>query len=130
MSVILRRVFCIGMLCTLAFTATANAAAPTTDVQLQIDRLWAVTEVQNLLGTYSLWHTSGFNHRVPDLFTHTDDTVIEMMWGRYTGKDAAYRCYFIDHRREDELISNASPRLLDAAPMSCPRAPSALRISA
>jgi hypothetical protein len=71
-------------------------------VELQLHRLWAVTEVQNLMGTYSFWHTSGFNHRVPELFTQTDDTVIEMMWGRYTGKDAAHRVYFIDHRRDDQ----------------------------
>jgi SnoaL-like domain len=82
--------------------AKPDGAPDNADVQLQIHRLWAVTEVQNLLGTYSYWHTSGFNHRVPELYTKTDDTVIEMMWGRYTGKDAAYRVYVIDHRRDDQ----------------------------
>jgi SnoaL-like domain len=88
----------------LAGSAAANDGhiAEKSDVQLQIHRLWAVTEVQNLLGTYSYWHTSGFNFRVPELYTKTDDTVIEMMWGRYTGKDAAYRVYVVDHRRDDQ----------------------------
>lgn len=71
------------------------------ELRLEKERLWAVTEIQNLMGTYSMWVTSGFCHRVPELFTATDDTVIEMVWGRYTGKDAAYRAYAVDHRGFD-----------------------------
>ena len=68
---------------------------------LQISRLWSLNQVQNLMGTYEMWHTSGFNFRMPSLFANTEDTVIEMMWGRYTGKDASWRCFGIDHRRDD-----------------------------
>lgn len=94
-------------LCIIATGSGAPGAAiarelSNADIQRELGRLQAVTEIQNLLGTYSLWHTSGLNHRVPELFTKTDDTVVEMIWGRYTGKDAAWRCYGVDHRRDDQ----------------------------
>lgn len=95
------RLIAIGILLLGALGGGA-ASAKDRDVQRELQRLWAVSEVQNLMGTYSLWHTSGMNYRVPELFTRTDDTVIEMIWGRYTGKDAAWRCYGVDHRRDDQ----------------------------
>ena len=51
----------------------------------------------NLMGTYSFsQYTSGRNFKAAtELFTTYDDTVIEQLWGRYTGKDAAWRCYGI-----------------------------------
>jgi hypothetical protein len=106
----------LGFLAAFCLMAASPALRAEENVQREIARLWAVNAVQNLLGTYSFLHTSGLNHRVPELFTQTDDTVIEMMWGRYTGKDAAYRCYFVDHRRDDQNAIDALGLKVPAVP--------------
>ena len=70
---------------------------------LEIKRLQACNEIQNLMGRYAFYHTSGLNFMAAQkLFTTYDDTVIEMMWGRYTGKDAAHRCFTVGHRMDDQ----------------------------
>jgi hypothetical protein len=71
--------------------------------QLEIKRLQAHNEIQNVMGRYAFFHTSGMNFLAAEkLFTTYDDTVIEMMWGRFTGKDAAYRAYTVGHRIYDQ----------------------------
>jgi len=69
---------------------------------LEIKRLQARNDIQNVMGRYAFYNTSGLNFMAAQkLFTTYDDTVIEMMWGRYTGKDAAYRAYTVAHRIYD-----------------------------
>jgi hypothetical protein len=76
--------------------------------QLEIKRLQARDEIQNLMGRYAFYHTSGLNFiAAQKLFTTYDDTVIEMVWGRYTGKDAAYRAYTVGHRLYDQPTISA-----------------------
>jgi len=70
---------------------------------LEIKRLQARNEIQNLMGRYAFYHSSGLNFMAAQrLFTTYDDTVIEMMWGRYTGNDAARRCFTVAHRIYDQ----------------------------
>jgi len=110
--------------------------------QLEIKRLQARNEVQNVMGRYAFYHTSGMNFLAAErLFTTYDDTVIEMMWGRFTGKDAAYRCYTVAHRNDDlptintlkldapeltvkeqALVSADAAPPADSAPVSAPAA--------
>jgi hypothetical protein len=70
---------------------------------VEIKRLQARNEIQNLMGRYAFYHASGLNFMAAQkLFTTYDDTVIEMMWGRYTGKDAAHSCFTVAHRMYDQ----------------------------
>jgi len=86
---------------------------------IEIDRLKARNEIQNLMGRYAFYHTSGLNFMAAEkLFTTYDDTVIEMMWGRYIGKDSAHRCFTVAHRMYDQptitALKLAAPELTDA----------------
>jgi hypothetical protein len=75
---------------------------------LEIKRLQARNEVQNLMGRFAFYHASGMNFRAAEqLFTTYNDTVIELSWGRYTGKDAAYRAYTVGYRSEDQPTIDA-----------------------
>lgn len=91
------------------------------DIQRQLGRLWSVNEIQNLMGTYSFLHTSGRNFKAAtELFTTYDDTVIEQLWGRYTGKDAAWRCYGIDQRPDDQVTIDTLHLSVPAVPLPPP----------
>ena len=84
----------------LLFTSSCSDTEEVT--QIEIKRLQAHNDIQNLMGRYAFYHTSGLNFMAAQkLFATYDDTVIEMMWGRYTGKDAAYRAYTVAHRIYD-----------------------------
>jgi hypothetical protein len=75
---------------------------------LEIKRLQARNEVQNLMGKFAFYHSSGMNFRAAEqLFTTYNDTVIELSWGRYTGKDAAHRAYTVGYRNDDQFTINA-----------------------
>jgi hypothetical protein len=64
----------------------------------RIERLEAAHEIQNIMSSYVYMHTAGLHRECVSLFTvKQHDTKIEMMWGIYEGKDAAYRCYSVDH---------------------------------
>jgi hypothetical protein len=64
----------------------------------RVARLEAVTAIQNVMSTYAYMHTAGKHRDCVSLFTaNRPDAKIEMMYGIYEGKDAAYRCYAIDH---------------------------------
>lgn len=67
-------------------------------LELEIERLQAAQEIQNVMSRYVYMHTAGRHKECVSLFiTKRDDAKIEMMWGIYEGKDAAYRCYAVDH---------------------------------
>jgi hypothetical protein len=67
-------------------------------LELEIVRLQAAQEIQNVMSRYVYMHTAGLHKECVSLFTaKRDDAKLEMMWGIYEGKDAAYRCYTIDH---------------------------------
>jgi hypothetical protein len=67
-------------------------------LEQRIERLEAAREVQNVMSRYAYMHTAGLHRECVSLFTaNQPDAKIEMMWGIYEGKDAAYRCYAIDH---------------------------------
>jgi hypothetical protein len=60
------------------------------------------------MGRFAFYHASGMNFRASEqLFTTYNDTVIELSWGRYTGKDAAYRAYTVGYRSEDQRTIDA-----------------------
>jgi hypothetical protein len=66
--------------------------------ELRIERLEAAREIQNVMSQYVYMHIAGLHRESTRLFTaKRDDAKIEMMWGIYEGKDAAYRCYAVDH---------------------------------
>jgi hypothetical protein len=101
-----RKIFSLMILAVLAALMTVCMSC-SEDIEektlLEIERLNARNEIQNLMGRYAYYHTSGLNFMAAQkLFTSYDDTVIEMMWGRYTGKDAAYRCFIVGHRKDDQ----------------------------
>jgi len=67
-------------------------------LELEIERLKAAHEIQNVMSRYVYMHTAGLHRESVSLFTaNQPDAKIEMMWGIYEGKDAAYRCYTVDH---------------------------------
>lgn len=67
-------------------------------LEQRIERLEAAREIQNLMSTYAYMHTAGRHRECVSLFTtNQPNAKVEMMWGIYEGKDAAYRCYAIDH---------------------------------
>ena len=75
---------------------------------LEIKRLQARNEVQNLMGKFAFYHSSGMNFRAAEqLFTTYNDTVVELSWGRYTGQDAAHRAYTVGYRSDDQPTIDA-----------------------
>jgi hypothetical protein len=100
-----RKIFSISLLVLLAvsFIACSSCTKKEDPAQLEIERLQARNEVQNLMGRFAFYHASGMNFRAAEqLFTTYNDTVIELTWGRFTGKDAAYRAYTVGHRNDDQ----------------------------
>jgi hypothetical protein len=84
---------------------------------LEIKRLQARNEVQNLMGRFAFYQASGMNFRAAEqLFTTYNDTVIELPRGRYTGKDAAYRAYTVGYRKDDQPTIDALK--LDIPPLA------------
>jgi|WetSurMetagenome_2_1015567.scaffolds.fasta_scaffold109692_2 hypothetical protein len=75
---------------------------------LEIKRLQAHNDVQNLMGRFAFYHTSGMNFRAAEqLFTTYTDTVIELPWGRYTGNKAAHKAFTVGYRKDDQYTINA-----------------------
>jgi hypothetical protein len=75
---------------------------------LEIRRLQARNDVQNLMGRLAFYHTSGMNFRAAEqLFTTYSDTVIELPWGRYTGNKAAHKAFTVSYRNDDQYTINA-----------------------
>jgi hypothetical protein len=100
-----RKIFSIILLVLLAgsLIVSSSCAKKEEPAQLEIARLQARNEVQNLMGRFAFYHTSGMNFRAAEqLFTTYNDTIIELTWGRFTGKDAAYRAYTVGYRRDDQ----------------------------
>jgi hypothetical protein len=87
------------------FSSCAEKEEPSV---LEIKRLQARNEVQNLMGKLAFYHTSGMNFRAAEqLFTTYRDTVIELPWGRYTGNKAAHRAFAVGYRKDDQYTINA-----------------------
>lgn len=63
------------------------------DLELRIQRLEAVNAIQNLMSTYEYYHSAYQNDRIPALFVDREDIEIDMVFGRYRGRDAARRFY-------------------------------------
>jgi hypothetical protein len=96
-------VFFISLLITV--TSCSKKEEPSA---LEINRLQARNEVQNLMGRFAFYHTSGMNFRAAEqLFTTYNDTVIELPWGRYTGNKAAHRAFSVGYRKDDQYTINA-----------------------
>jgi hypothetical protein len=101
----------------------SDQEAINSELKQEINRLWAINEIQNLMGTYAFLQTSGMNFFAAErLFTTYDDTVIEMMWGRFIGKDAAYRAYTVGHRAYDQPTITALNIDIPAVDTSVPGA--------
>jgi hypothetical protein len=100
-------IFFLVLFCYLSIAFTSCTKKEEQSI-LEIKRLQARNEVQNLMGRFAFYHASGMNFRAAEqLFTTYNDTVIELSWGRYTGKDAAYRAYTVGYRSEDQPTIDA-----------------------
>lgn len=76
--------------------------------QYRLDRVEAYIAASNLMGKYVFYRMHDMLPQVTALFANRDDVRIEMPSGIYTGNDAAYRCFEVDHA-VDEL---ADPTLV------------------
>ena len=61
----------------------------------QLARAQAVTEIQNVIARYTLYHSAGWQKECLDLFAmRTDDVGLEIaMWGQFWGPRGIYQNY-------------------------------------
>ena len=78
------------------------------NMELRVSRLEARGEIANLMGKYVFHRMNEELAQVTALFTSRDDLWIEMPSGIYTGADAAYRCFEVDHAVDE----SADPSLV------------------
>jgi SnoaL-like domain len=68
-------------------------------LQIQLARLDAVHQVENVMGRYSYWHSANMHRECVDLFAlGTPGVRAEMMWGVYSGAEGIRRLYEGWHR--------------------------------
>jgi hypothetical protein len=64
------------------------------DLALQIERVRARGEIENLMGRYSFNHTAGMHAQCVDLFAmKTPGLHVEMVWGVYNGPEGIRKLY-------------------------------------
>ncbi len=66
-------------------------------IALQLERLQALQDCRNLMGTYSHYHCSYRHKDYIELWAKREDTCLEMPWGIYDGWEGVRRCYSEDH---------------------------------
>ncbi len=69
-------------------------------LEQRIARREARDDVQNLMGKYVFYRMGGDVKAAAALFADRDDVVIQMPMGIYEGRDAADRCFLVDHGRD------------------------------
>lgn len=67
------------------------------DVWAHVERVEAYIAISNLMGKYVFHRMNEELPKVTALFCRREDLRIEMPGGTYTGTDAAYRCFELDH---------------------------------
>ncbi|MCC9173667.1 nuclear transport factor 2 family protein [Arthrobacter sp. zg-Y859] len=62
-------------------------------LERRISRTEAYIEISNIMGRIEFLHSAYANEPIVPYFSTRPDTVIELPFGRYTGSDAAQRCF-------------------------------------
>lgn len=66
----------------------------TSELERRLARVEAVAEIQNVMSTYSFWHSANMHAECETLFAlKTPGVRAEMMWGVYEGAEGIKRCY-------------------------------------
>lgn len=63
------------------------------EITRRLNRLEAVTEIENIMGRYAFYHSAYRDELIPALFADRDDLVVEMPFGTFEGRDAATRVW-------------------------------------
>lgn len=89
-------------------------------LEQRLARREARDEVQNLMGKYVFYRLGGDVEDAAALFAERDDTEIAMPMGVYIGKDAAHRCFVVDHGTDSAApgsmtIHNVSTPVIEVA---------------
>ena len=74
----------------------------------RLERVEAYIAISNVMGKYVFHRMNENLPAVTALFTGREDLRVEMPSGIYTGPDAAYRCFEVDHA----VDPNADPTLV------------------
>lgn len=74
----------------------------------RLERVEAYIAISNVMGKYVFHRMNENLPAVTALFTEREDLRVEMPSGIYTGPDAAYRCFEVDHA----IDPNADPTLV------------------
>lgn len=85
-------------------------------LELEAEKARAYRDCQNIMSTYSYYHSASRHREYMELWAKRDDCTLEMPWGIYDGYDSIYKCYVVDHgSREDMPPERFSGR--DALPV-------------
>lgn len=67
------------------------------ELELGFQRVRAAQECRNLMGRYCFLHTRHRHRDYLKLWSRRDDCILEMPWGKYSGREGVEICYLEDH---------------------------------